>query len=331
LTRLLHSEGDWADFICFLTECDPEPLRTLLELAKGNITFHREYAVDKSRLDGLICLQGQSAEPKPVAVLEFKLGASLHGDQLTRYARWAEQNTIASLFLIGPDDKRLPQTPSKWNTKISLPDMLKSWARTSKNRIAKCLAERAKTSFDEIENMAMGPACDSFGQVPDAMRIRRLYAMTKKAGEQASVKFWGERSQSGFPNFAATWYNNKTKNSVTCEIQRINRGKGNFELRLMVGDKCGTLKGSERIATDFKGWLSWGSLKQNLSPCSKNVLSCYKGSEFKTGSTGRGSKKFYGYEGVGQGSRFIFSSNATLNDMVLVAKGVLQYMATFPG
>jgi hypothetical protein len=331
LARILSHEAGWSDLICYLAEQDPDPLRRLLTLGHGNLVVHREYPVRGGLLDVLVMAHGTGGVPTPKAVLEIKLGASLHADQLERYGRWATNNGLPSLHLVGPDHQRIRGTPKNWSTAKSLPDIVGAWAEWSSHPVASSLAREARQLFVDIQKMAVGPASASFGVVPDLMRIRRIYAAMETVAQSLRITLYGDRSSAGFPNFAASYTHPTTGNRAWCEIQRIDRGRGTFELRLMVGTPDGELVQSERLAKRHHTWLLLTALAKNLPPAVTQQLHPVKGSEFKTRRSARGSALYYGYVGEGQGGRFALAPNITLSQMRTLTAAVLTYLSGFTG
>ncbi len=121
LTRLLRTEDDWSNLLCFLAELDPEPLRSALLLAPGRVTVWREASVNAGRgasagrADFIVLLDDIESR-----VMEVKLGAGAHGDQFAAYDAWAEVKgiPISARYLVGPNADPIPNEPSHWSRQL---------------------------------------------------------------------------------------------------------------------------------------------------------------------------------------------------------------------
>ena len=122
LGRVLIHEVDTASLLAFVARRDPEPLCRILRLREPIREVRVEVPFGKrNRLDLVVYGEGGH----PTAVLEVKVAATEHGDQLTRYQEFADQHG-AAMFLI---DLELPgsKVPPGW-TRFSLAEVFECWA-----------------------------------------------------------------------------------------------------------------------------------------------------------------------------------------------------------
>lgn len=125
LARLLRHEVNVGSLIGYLVERDPSPLQGFLDLNVPIVSARVEvpYGV-RSRMD--VVLDGKDG---PIAVLELKVAATEHGDQLARYMEYAKEHrartVIADLEIAG-----LGNTPEGW-TRVGLDDLFGCWTSSA--------------------------------------------------------------------------------------------------------------------------------------------------------------------------------------------------------
>ncbi|MBV9025588.1 MAG: hypothetical protein JO362_17755 [Streptomycetaceae bacterium] len=205
LTRLLRTEDDWSDLLCFLAELDPEPLRSALHLTPGAITVQREVRVrarrgaPAGRVDFIVLLDGVAC-----SLMEMKLGAGAHGEQFAAYDAWAETKGIpaADRYLVGPNTDPIPDGPSTWSRRLTFAGLLSGW-NSSSDDLARLLAVRALQQLAALETEATGPAHQASIMLSDALRLRRLARLTHAVAPHGTVFNMRQRSQMGAPNICA--------------------------------------------------------------------------------------------------------------------------------
>ncbi|MFD7661226.1 hypothetical protein [Streptomyces sp. NPDC059788] len=337
LTRLLRTEHDWSDLLCFLAELDPEPLRSALLLGPGRITVWREAAVKAGRgapagrADFIVLLDDIER-----AVMEMKLGAGAHGNQFAAYEAWADAKGIpvSARFLVGPNTDPIPNEPTHWTRRLTVPGLLAGWNRSTDD-LAQLLSVRALQQFTQLEDEATGPANHTSIALSDALRLRRLASMTQATAPPGTIFAPKQRSEAGAANICA-W--RKTADGyVVAEIQRQNPrsprgGTGTpFEIRIMVGAQGATPEADGELADQHRGWLARRSFVQYAGSTVQTMVVAPEDDGFKTKkSRGKGHPRYYGYKGGGQGSSAVLRSTVDLNDMVTVFSAALQYLATYP-
>ncbi|MFE7191346.1 hypothetical protein [Kitasatospora sp. NPDC057541] len=337
LTRLLRTEDDWSNLLCFLAELDPEPLRSALLLAPGRVTVWREASVNAGRgapagrADFIVLLDDIESR-----VMEVKLGAGAHGDQFAAYDAWAEVKgiPISARYLVGPNADPIPNEPSHWSRQLTLPGLLASWNRSTDD-LARLLSVRALQQFTQLEAEATGPAHQASIALSDALRLRRLASITQTAVPPGTIFEPKQRSQSGAANICA--WRETSDGYVVAEIQRLNprgpRGGTDtpFEIRIMVGIPGATPEADGELADQHRDWLARRSFVQHAGSTVQTMVAAPEDDGFKpTKSNGRGHPRYYGYSGGGQGSSVVLRSTVDLNDMVTVFSAVLEYLTTYP-
>lgn len=339
LTRLLRTEDDWSDLLCFVAELDPEPLRTALLLAPGTITIKREVRVKArrgapaGRADLIVLLDGIER-----AVMEMKLGAGAHGDQFAGYDAWAELKGIpvSARYLVGPNADPIPNEPSHWSRRLTLPSLLAGWSHSADD-LARLLSIRALQQFNQLEAEATGPANQASIALTDQLRLRRLASITQATAPDDTFFEPQQRSRAGAANICA-WRKTTDDGYVVAELQRLNpRGpKGGtdtpFEIRIMVGVMGATAEADGELADQHRDWLARCSVVQHAGSAVQAMVVEPENSGFKPEDwKGPGHPRYYGYEGGGQGSRLLLQSTVDLNDMVTVFSAALNYLETYPG
>ena len=320
LTRLLRIEDDWTNLITYLAERDPEPLRRELDLVQGPLRVHREQCVPEGREDAVVRIAGE-----PVALLEVKLTASAHGGQFDAYEAWAESVglPVARRYVVGPNTDPIPGEPPTWSRVHTIPSLLDAWAERSDDALARLLAVEAVAEFRALDTEASGPADCVKNRVSDGLRIRRLYALTYPQAP-SGIEFSREKSDSGTNNFAA--WRAVGSRYVTAEIQRTGK-RGNIDspwaLRLMVGTGDGERTASEALAAKHERWLTTRAFIEHVGHEVAALVAEPDGDGFKHGRRGRGSERYYGNAGVGQGSQILLNDSINLAGMGNVAIAAL--------
>lgn len=152
LGRVLRSEVDVSSLLAYCASVDPVPLQRVLELSEPITGVRVEVQYGKrSRLD--VVLDG---EEHPQAVLELKVSATEHGDQLARYDEFAVEHG-ARKFLV---DLELPGTrvPDGW-TRLNLADVFGCWEHSS-NLTAQAFAGAIADVFRTWTAQVRGPFRD---------------------------------------------------------------------------------------------------------------------------------------------------------------------------
>lgn len=148
LARLMSREESVTDFLAMLCDLDMKPLRDMLQLRGRGHHVARERAVagvlDARHRKGRLDLIVRAADESVAAIVEVKLGADIHGDQLKLYREWHARNRSAvdaKKFFISLDLGH-HGTPDGWDASISLPELVSAWER-SKNPHAAWLGRQA--------------------------------------------------------------------------------------------------------------------------------------------------------------------------------------------
>ncbi|OSY39580.1 hypothetical protein C8E95_1772 [Pseudonocardia autotrophica] len=135
LARLLAHESRVSDLLAWLIEIDDSPIREYLGLGSGPVRARREVGVKGGSIDLVLQLH---EDGRPVAVLEMKTSADIHGDQLGRYDGWVESlEQLPRRFLCTLDGDRL--APLSW-TCVSLSELFAAFAIGSSNEHGRWLA-----------------------------------------------------------------------------------------------------------------------------------------------------------------------------------------------
>jgi hypothetical protein len=327
LTRLLRGEDDWTNLLTYLAERDPEPLRTELGLGQGSLRVDREQRIFEGREDAVVRLDG-----RPAALLEAKLTAGAHDGQFDAYDVWADDVGLpaARRYVIGPNTDPIPGEPPTWCRDHTIPSLLDAWAHRSDDVLARLLAIEAAAEFRALDSEANGPADRITNPISDRLRIRRLYGLMA-AQASPGIEFFTEKSESGTANFAA--HRAVGPGRVAAEIQRSGkRGKIDcpWALRLMIGTSDGGRAASEALADRHERWLTTHAFIEHAGPDVAALVAEPNGDGFKYGRRGgRGSERYYGNQGVGQGSQTLLHDDVELTDMAAVAVAALRYLMTF--
>lgn len=333
LTRLLRTEDDWSDLLCFLAELDSEPLRSALRLGPGAITVQREARVKAhsgslaGRADFVIRLDGTTR-----AVMEMKLGAGAHGEQFASYDAWADAEGVptADRYLVGPNRDPIPDGPSTWSHRLTIAELLGGWGGSGDD-LARLLSGRALQQLVALEAEATGPANRASIVLSDALRLRRLASLTQAASPAGTVFAVRQRSRSGAANICA-W--RETRDGyVVAEIQRLAPRRGTespFEIRIMVETPEATSAANGTLADRQKTWLARHSFVRYAGPVVQGLVAAPGADGFKTRKPGRrGHPRYYGYEGGGHGSSVVLHDHVDLSDMVTAYAATLNYLTTY--
>jgi hypothetical protein len=128
LGRLLAEEKSMSDLLAFLCELDPVPLAEVLELGAEPLEVIREHPLG-GRLRGRLDLAVLNSAGRPVAALELKGAATVHGDQLIRYETWAARfSPRPKLFYYSLD--RGQAVGGSWDCR-HLTDLFAAWRKSS--------------------------------------------------------------------------------------------------------------------------------------------------------------------------------------------------------
>lgn len=333
LTRLLRTENDWSDLLCFLAELDPEPLRSALRLGQGTVTIRREVRVKAhrgaptGRVDFVVLLDGIER-----ALMEMKLGAGAHGEQFAAYDAWAEAKGIpaADRYLVGPNADPIPDGPSTWSRRLTFSGLLGSW-NSSSDDLARLLAVRAQQHLVVLEAEATGPADQASTVLSDALRLRRLAHLTQVAAPEGTVFNLQQHSQMGAPNICA--WRETEDGYVVAEIQRLQPRRGTdspFEIRIMVQTLEATSAANGSLADRHQKWLARNSFVQHAGPSVQAMVMDPEDDGFKKRPGAKGHPQYYGYEGGGHGSSVVLQDAVDLADMATAFSALLEYLATYP-
>jgi hypothetical protein len=265
-------------------------------------------------------------------LLEVKLTASAHGGQFDAYDAWAERVGLPTTrrYVIGPNTDPIPGEPPTWSREHTIPSLLNTWAERSHDVLSRLLAVEAAAEFRALDREASGPADCVKNRVSDGLRIRRLYALTYTQAP-SGIEFSTEKSDSGTANFAA--WRAVESGYVAAEIQRTGK-RGNTDcpwaLRLMVGTSDGGRSASEALAAEHERSLTTRVFIEHAGPDVAALVAEPGNDGFKHGRRGgKGSKRYYGNDGVGQGSQTLLRHDVDLTDMGEVAIAALRYLMTF--
>lgn len=333
LTRLLRTEDDWSDSLCFLAELDPEPLRSALRMAQGTITVRREVRVKTGRgtptgrVDFVVLLDGVAR-----ALMEMKLGAGAHGEQFAAYNAWAEAEGIpaADRHLVGPNADPISDGPRTWSRRLTFGSLLDSW-NSSSDDLARQLAARAHQQLVMLEAEATGPANQASIALSDALRLRRLARLTRDAAPEGTEFNLRQHSKMGAPNICA--WRETEDGYVVAEIQRLQPRRGTnspFEIRIMVQTPQATSAANGSLADRHQKWLARNNFVQHAGPSVRALVKDPEDDGFKKKPGAKGHPQYYGYEGGGHGSSVVLQDTVDLNDMVTAFSAVLEYLTTYP-
>lgn len=153
LGRVLRREVDVSSLLAYCATLDPSPLQRLLQLLDPIADARVEVQHGQhSRLDVVL----DRPDGTPQAVLELKVSATEHGDQLARYDEYADTHR-ARKFLV---DLELPGTrcPDGW-TRLNLADAFGCWEESNDAR-ARGLAAPIADLFRSWARQAHGPFQD---------------------------------------------------------------------------------------------------------------------------------------------------------------------------
>ncbi|MGG7100126.1 PD-(D/E)XK nuclease family protein [Rhodococcus sp. 24CO] len=190
LQRLLRSEVNVGAFIGYLVERDATPLQNALGLDENIVSVRVEVPHGKGRMD--VVLYGAAS---PIAILELKVSATEHGDQLDRYAEFAHTHD-ARKFLVDleTDGSTVPQG---W-THIGLADLFDCWS-ASTNSTARGLAIEASTVFATWKSQLNG----RFGQMDSAIVTVALRAVSHELAARTPYDMYTRSTSGGQPSITA--------------------------------------------------------------------------------------------------------------------------------
>jgi hypothetical protein len=165
LARILAREVTVSSLLAYLAELDPSPFLQVLALSPSKPGFAVEASLGGAgRIDLLVDDGGA-----PVALVEVKVGASEHGQQLKAYEAWAEAHA-ASCHLITMDEFCSLGSAS-WGHHL-LPEVLKLWSSSS-NEVARVLAGAMAVALDQVLAES-GGMLGSASRTAIAIAFRRL-------------------------------------------------------------------------------------------------------------------------------------------------------------
>lgn len=190
LQRLLRSEVNVGAFIGYLVERDATPLQNALGLDENVVSARVEVPHGKGRMD--VVLYGAAS---PIAILELKVSATEHGDQLDRYAEFAQTHN-ARKFLVDleTDGSTVPQG---W-TRIGLADLFGYWS-SSTNSTVRGLAAEASTVFATWKSQLNG----RFGQMDSAIVTVALRAASEELAARTPYDMYTRATSGGQPSITA--------------------------------------------------------------------------------------------------------------------------------
>ena len=147
--RVLRNEVDVASLLGFLAARDPCPLQQFLDLPEPirNVRVEVQFA-NTSRLD--VVLDGGRG---PIAVLELKVSATEHGDQLARYEQFASRYGAAKYLA----DLELPESssPNGW-TRVGLAELFGCWVGSA-DATTNVFSTEISNVFRQWHKQALGP------------------------------------------------------------------------------------------------------------------------------------------------------------------------------
>ncbi|PZU02173.1 MAG: hypothetical protein DI630_09345 [Gordonia sp. (in: high G+C Gram-positive bacteria)] len=191
LSRVLRSEVNVASLLGFLAARDPLSLQSFLVLPEPISGVRVEVPFGKrSRLD--VVLDGDRG---PIAVLELKVSATEHGDQLSRYDRFASEYGAAKYLV----DLELSGSGSAagW-TQIDLAGLFECWTNSA-DPTTTAFGTEISMVFRQWQSQALGPmgSMDP-AMLPVVLRAERealnrdrilSYATGTSAGQPSLVAF----------------------------------------------------------------------------------------------------------------------------------------------
>lgn len=176
LERVLHQEVHVASLLAFLTAREPKPLQQRLGLTSEILDVEVEKQVlGRSRLD--VVLIGDSG---PIAILELKVSATEHGDQLVRYEEFANRYK-APKYLI---DLEMPggEIPPGWK-RASLADVFSCWS-DSTDPTTNAFAGEITGIFARWQAQSVGPLADMAPAMYSVV-LRSARAVLQQSGLEA--------------------------------------------------------------------------------------------------------------------------------------------------
>src|SRR5699024_639336 len=152
LGRLLANENSASDLLTLLAELDDRPLSMAFGLPNEHrYSIRREVAAGNGRLDVVI---DDIETGLPRAVIEMKGATDLHGDQLERYLKWANDvEPNPQLFLCAFDRDEEASNPA-W-TRCTLREVFSPWIE-SEHPHASWLANEIVVLLDSWDAEADG-------------------------------------------------------------------------------------------------------------------------------------------------------------------------------
>lgn len=170
LARLLSKENRVSDLIAFLAGLDSESFLAALDLPLQEVRVSREDLLGK-RETGIadLVVRGDSGA---LALLEIKVSAAEHGNQLERYDNWARvQATQPRCYLVALDGEALSPPPG-WTVE-PLARLFLCW-RDSRNRHAAWLGSAAAAVLEGWVTQADGRLRNATGSVVGNLIARRI-------------------------------------------------------------------------------------------------------------------------------------------------------------
>ncbi|MFE4501033.1 PD-(D/E)XK nuclease family protein [Rhodococcus sp. NPDC056743] len=190
LQRLFRSEVNVGAFIGYLVERDATPLQNALGLDESVVSARVEVPHGKGRMD--VVLYGATS---PIAILELKISATEHGDQLDRYAEFAHTHD-ARKFLVDLEFGG-STVPEGW-THIELANLFGYWS-SSTNSTVRGLAAEASSVFAAWKSQLNS----RFGQMDSAILTVALRAVSHELAARTPYAMYTRATSGGQPSITA--------------------------------------------------------------------------------------------------------------------------------
>jgi len=344
--RLLKHEDNVSNLLAFLAALDPEPLAQLLGIPAAGLQVRRETNLTgKNGRSDFIVWNEDAAR----AIVELKVAAVEHGDQLSRYEAWADEHSIQGelpvqclvVDLLAFDYG----TTERWQRK-TLSEIACLWD-ASPNDQARLLASSMRRVFDNWEaqldypigaasstvvaTMAVKRASTSLlnspwkeAQHPD---LTRLTAFTDSGGNPATYHFIPFPNQS--PN---CWL------SLDIRAGKSGKSSNSWAFRMGVDVDRGQRPLDEakdeawNLAQQLQPYLDFESFHAYLESTAHNELAKTLqgggvGTGFQKQGTGHLGSGFYQDGGLRLASQFCLdAAKVSPNDLTLLMQCAFDYL-----
>src|SRR5690625_3837620 len=223
LGRVLRHETNVSTLLAFCVVLAPEPLQQKLRLSSPIIDARVEVPHRKSnRID--IVLDGPAG---PQALLELKISATEHGDQLKRYEDFAKKYE-AQRFLIDLEP-RTARTHPGWK-RLNVGEVFACWSHSAIS-VVRELATAAATIFHNWTAQASGP----IGEMDPAMVPVVLRAAANNL-TSSGIETLARKTSGGRPALIAMMpHPLDPENTSLCTVVRQDKGGQTPVWRLRIG------------------------------------------------------------------------------------------------